>query len=128
MQVFNVRSGKGSLASNVSSGKGSPCHAHIALIGITSIRCSKSQGVKLARHDYFLLCIARFYVHLHLGAAAREEMMKSRLPSSILRRIWALSDIDQDGQLDMTFQTNSLIVSSLRPRKASFGPSEGQGT
>ncbi len=26
--------------------------------------------------------------------------MKSKLPSSILRRIWALSDIDQDGQLD----------------------------
>lgn len=26
--------------------------------------------------------------------------MKSRLPSSVLRRIWALSDIDQDGQLD----------------------------
>lgn len=34
------------------------------------------------------------------GSAAREEMMKSRLPSSVLRRIWALSDIDQDGQLD----------------------------
>ena len=27
-------------------------------------------------------------------------MMKSRLPSSVLRRIWALSDIDQDGMLD----------------------------
>ena len=26
--------------------------------------------------------------------------MKSRLPSSVLRRIWALSDINQDGQLD----------------------------
>ena len=26
--------------------------------------------------------------------------MKSKLPSSVLRRIWALSDIDQDGQLD----------------------------
>lgn len=26
--------------------------------------------------------------------------MKSRLPSSVLRRIWALSDIDQDGMLD----------------------------
>ena len=35
-----------------------------------------------------------------VGAMAREEMMKSRLPSSVLRRIWALSDIDQDGQLD----------------------------
>lgn len=27
-------------------------------------------------------------------------MVKSHLPSSVLRRIWALSDIDQDGQLD----------------------------
>lgn len=35
-----------------------------------------------------------------LGTAAREEMMKSKLPNSVLRRIWALSDIDQDGQLD----------------------------
>ena len=26
--------------------------------------------------------------------------MKSKLPSSVLRRIWALADIDQDGQLD----------------------------
>ena len=34
------------------------------------------------------------------GAAAREEMMKSKLPNSVLRRIWALSDIDQDGMLD----------------------------
>ena len=34
------------------------------------------------------------------GNAAREEMMKSKLPNSVLRRIWALSDIDQDGQLD----------------------------
>ena len=34
------------------------------------------------------------------GATAREEMMRSKLPSSVLRRVWALSDIDQDGQLD----------------------------
>ena len=26
--------------------------------------------------------------------------MKSKLPNSVLRRIWALSDIDNDGQLD----------------------------
>ena len=26
--------------------------------------------------------------------------MKSKLPSSVLRRIWALADIDQDGKLD----------------------------
>lgn len=34
------------------------------------------------------------------GNVAREEMMKSKLPNSVLRRIWALSDIDNDGQLD----------------------------
>lgn len=27
-------------------------------------------------------------------------MMRSKLPNSVLRRIWALSDIDQDGMLD----------------------------
>ena len=48
------------------------------------------------------------YTHTHThthtphtqGTAARAEMMKSKLPNSVLRRIWALSDIDQDGQLD----------------------------
>jgi GTPase SAR1 family protein len=34
------------------------------------------------------------------GATAREEMMKSKLPNSVLRRIWNLSDIDGDGMLD----------------------------
>ena len=34
------------------------------------------------------------------GTVAREEMMRSKLPNSVLRRIWALSDIDQDGMLD----------------------------
>ena len=38
--------------------------------------------------------------HLPLGNVAREEMMRSKLPNSVLRRIWALSDIDQDGMLD----------------------------
>ena len=37
---------------------------------------------------------------MSIGNTARSEMMKSKLPSSVLRRIWALSDIDQDGQLD----------------------------
>ena len=27
-------------------------------------------------------------------------MVKSKLPNSVLRRVWALSDIDQDGMLD----------------------------
>lgn len=37
---------------------------------------------------------------MSIGNTARSEMMKSKLPSSVLRRIWALSNIDQDGQLD----------------------------
>ena len=39
-------------------------------------------------------------VFLFLGAVAREEMIRSKLPNSVLRRIWALSDIDEDGMLD----------------------------
>ena len=35
-----------------------------------------------------------------VGTVAREEMMKSKLPNSVLRRVWVLSDIDQDGMLD----------------------------
>ena len=37
---------------------------------------------------------------LSSGTIAREEMVKSKLPNSVLRRIWALSDIDKDGMLD----------------------------
>ncbi len=34
------------------------------------------------------------------GAAAKSEMVKSRLPNSALGKIWKLSDIDRDGMLD----------------------------
>ena len=34
------------------------------------------------------------------GATVREELLKSKLPNSILRRIWNLADIDHDGMLD----------------------------
>ena len=34
------------------------------------------------------------------GAMAKTELVKSRLPNAILGKIWKLSDIDQDGQLD----------------------------
>lgn len=34
------------------------------------------------------------------GAAAKSEMVKSKLPNSILGKIWKLSDIDKDGFLD----------------------------
>jgi len=34
------------------------------------------------------------------GAIAKTELVKSRLPNAVLGKIWKLSDIDQDGQLD----------------------------
>ncbi|XP_076638709.1 EH domain-containing protein 1-like isoform X2 [Colletes latitarsis] len=34
------------------------------------------------------------------GAAAKSEMVKSKLPNSVLGKIWKLSDIDHDGFLD----------------------------
>lgn len=35
------------------------------------------------------------------GAAAKQEMVKSKLPNSVLGKIWKLADIDKDGMLDM---------------------------
>ncbi|RWS17542.1 EH domain-containing protein 3-like protein [Dinothrombium tinctorium] len=34
------------------------------------------------------------------GASAKAEMVRSKLPNSVLGKIWKLSDIDKDGQLD----------------------------
>ncbi|XP_065563033.1 EH domain-containing protein 1-like isoform X2 [Artemia franciscana] len=34
------------------------------------------------------------------GSAAKPEMMKSKLPSSVLAKIWKLADVDHDGMLD----------------------------
>ena len=34
------------------------------------------------------------------GAAAKSEMVKSKLPNSTLGKIWKLSDIDKDGMMD----------------------------
>lgn len=34
------------------------------------------------------------------GAKAKKEMVKSKLPNSVLGKVWKLSDIDHDGQLD----------------------------
>lgn len=34
------------------------------------------------------------------GAAAKSEMVKSKLPNSVLSKVWKLADIDHDGMLD----------------------------
>lgn len=34
------------------------------------------------------------------GRAAKEHMVKSKLPNAVLGKIWKLADVDQDGQLD----------------------------
>ena len=34
------------------------------------------------------------------GAKAKREMVKSKLPNTVLGKIWKLADIDRDGQLD----------------------------
>lgn len=34
------------------------------------------------------------------GTSAKAEMVKSKLPNSVLGKIWKLADVDKDGQLD----------------------------
>lgn len=34
------------------------------------------------------------------GAAAKKEMLKSKLPNTVLGKIWKLADVDKDGLLD----------------------------
>lgn len=36
-----------------------------------------------------------------LFAAAKAELVKSKLPNSVLARVWSLSDVDKDGLLDI---------------------------
>lgn len=33
-------------------------------------------------------------------AAAKSEMVKSKLPNSVLSKVWKLADVDKDGMLD----------------------------
>ncbi|KAF4703465.1 hypothetical protein FOZ63_031631 [Perkinsus olseni] len=35
------------------------------------------------------------------GAQAKQEMLKSKLPSGVLHKIWNLADVDRDGKLDI---------------------------
>lgn len=42
-----------------------------------------------------------FYIQFHCSLAAKSELQKSKLPNSVLSKIWKLSDIDCDGFLDI---------------------------
>lgn len=46
----------------------------------------------LSSHKFLSLC--------SYFSAAKSEMVKSKLPNSVLGKIWKLSDIDKDGLLD----------------------------
>lgn len=35
------------------------------------------------------------------GATAKEELIKSKLPNSVLAKIWRIADVDKDGMLDI---------------------------
>lgn len=48
------------------------------------------------------------------GASAKTELVKSKLPNTILGKIWKLSDIDQDGQLDMDEFALSMHLVTLK--------------
>jgi hypothetical protein len=48
---------------------------------------------------FFYLSINSCHSFL-LISAAKSEMVKSKLPNSVLGKIWKLSDIDKDGLLD----------------------------
>ncbi len=37
---------------------------------------------------------------LSLFSAAKQEMIKSKLPNNVLGKVWKLSDVDKDGLLD----------------------------
>lgn len=41
------------------------------------------------------------FIYLLIFVVAKAEMVKSKLPNSVLGKIWKLSDIDKDGFLDM---------------------------
>ena len=43
------------------------------------------------QHHYFFT----FYF-----SAAKQEMVKSKLPNNVLGKVWKLSDVDKDGMLD----------------------------
>ena len=42
----------------------------------------------------------QFHIFFIYFAAAKQEMIKSKLPNNVLGKVWKLSDVDKDGMLD----------------------------
>ena len=49
------------------------------------------------------------------GADCRGIMVKSGLPTDVLKDIWALSDIEKDGKLDLTIEPETRRIGSKKP-------------
>jgi len=48
------------------------------------------------------------------GAVAKTELVKSRLPNSILGKVWKLSDLDHDGMLDVDEFALAMYLTGLK--------------
>lgn len=48
------------------------------------------------------------------GASARTEMIKSKLPNSVLGKIWKMADVDKDGMLDSDEFALAMYLISLK--------------
>ncbi|ESO10905.1 hypothetical protein HELRODRAFT_109211 [Helobdella robusta] len=48
------------------------------------------------------------------GAAAKSELIKSRLPNSVLGKVWKLADMDRDGMLDIDEFALAMHLVSLK--------------
>jgi len=59
------------------------------------------------------------------GAAARDILLQSRLGPDVLRQVWDLSDIDQDGFLDSDeFAVAMFLIDSLSTKAISELPGQ----
>lgn len=48
----------------------------------------------------FIIIYYSYTIFIFFILAAKEEFLKTKLPNSVLSKIWKLSDIDEDGLLD----------------------------
>lgn len=64
-------------------------------LGPVDGRISGASKSKISLSLIILITNTIFYI-----AAAKQELIKSKLPNSVLSKIWKLSDVDGDGFLD----------------------------